>query len=523
MVGKLKHWFFRTTVPILALCLPLLAVAQDIRFSVTAWQLEGEIPVGERAAQAVLAPFLGPQTGLEGLRKAASALEERLHEAGYTFYRVVLPPQEIRDGAVRLMIHPFTVGEISTEGNQYHSDDNIRRSLPALRPGESPNARKLSANLALANLNPSKRAKLTFGPGAEPGRLDARIEVSDKDPRRSYLWLNDTGNENTGEYRLGVGYHDANFLDRDHQFNASLTTSPTEPNQVAQGGLNWRMPHYRSNGLFSAMAVESDVESGTVAEFFDVRGRGSVYGLAYSKVLPRVGRYRQVTTLGITDKYFDSDVGFSGQAIGVDVRSRPLSLDYTGEFRGDTLKLKFSLGAAGNLSGGSDNDDATYARARLGAEQGWSLFRFDLDSEKTVGSFTVSTTLSAQYADEPLISGEQIGLGGARNVRGFEEREFTGDRGFWARLEVITPRYGNGLRFGWFVDGGRVERVEAAAGEPDRIEAVSTGLLLTWEFKRRLLLHADFAHVLDLSGASDLGPTREGDERAHFNISYFFE
>jgi len=42
----------------------------------------------------------------------------------------------------------------------------------------------------------------------------------------------------------------------------------------------------------------------------------------------------------------------------------------------------------------------------------------------------ISGVIDGQYSDEPLIIGEQFGLGGVTSVRGFEERAVTGDRGF---------------------------------------------------------------------------------------------
>ena len=513
----------RVVALMLASTWPFALNAQDdVRFTVDGWVIEGENPISEADAQAVLRPYTGPQTGLDGLQQAARALEEHLQDRGYTFYRVVLPPQSISDGAVRLTVYPFTVGEIVIEGNEHHGDDNILRSLPSLKVGESPNARELSRNLALANLNSSKRTRLTFGAGAA-GELDARIEVADRDPTRVYLWANDTGTEETGRYRVGAGYHNANFLDRDQLLSATVTTSPSKPDQVAQGGLNWRMPHYGSNGLISAVAIESDVDSGTVAEVFDVRGSGSVYGLSYSKVLPRAGEYRHLLTLGVTDKYFDSDVEFADQAIGVDVRSRPLHLEYAGEHQGGTTKSRFSVAAVTNLSGGRDNDDAAYDAVRAGAQQDWSLFRFDASVEKRIRGMTVRTSVAGQYTDEPLIAGEQLGIAGVRSVRGFDEREITGDRGFFARLEVLAPRFDNGLRLGWFIDGGRVERVETAAGESEETDVVTTGLTMSWDFDRRVRVSADIAHVLQLSPAVPGDGTAEGDERAHFNVTYFFE
>ncbi|KAA3621187.1 MAG: hypothetical protein DWQ08_14425, partial [Proteobacteria bacterium] len=244
---------------------------------------------------------------------------------------------------------------------------------------------------------------------------------------------------------------------------------------------------------------------------------------AYSRVLPRIGNFRPVATFGVTDKVFDSDVDFAGEAIGVDVRSRPLHFDYTGEHGGESSRTRFSVTAVANLSGGGDNDDRTYAETRVGADSNWSLLRADFYNEKSLDDYTLRTVVALQYADEALISGEQFGIGGARSVRGFDEREIAGDRGLRARLEVIAPRFEFGARWGWFLDGGVVERIGQGDVGTSRVEAMSTGITMSWEVNRRLSMQADIAHVLNLSGEAAGGSTQEDDSRAHFNVTYYFE
>ncbi len=498
------------------------ASAGDISFTVDEWIIEGDNPLTSPVSQRILAPYLGEQTGLDGLQKAAADLEKQMVDDGYTFYRVVLPPQSIESGTVRLQVFPFVVEDVTIEGNEHHSDENIRASLPELREGESPNAVKLSRNLGLANLNSSKRAKLTFGASDQQGQLNARIEVADRDPGRFYLWANDTGNEETGNYRLGAGYQNANFLGRDHNLTATFTTSPSQPDDVQQYGATWRIPHYASNGLFNLLAIRSDADSGRIAGF-SVKGSGEVLGLGYSKVLKRHGDYRQIATLSVADKFFDSDVAFSGQAIGVDVRSRPLRLDYQGEIKRDTATTKFNFAVVGNLSGGSMNDDASYAAARAGAEQGWSLFRFNANAQRTFNGHTFNIYLDGQYTDEPLISGEQFGIGGVHSTRGFREREYSGDRGIRLGFELLSPKWKNGLRIGWFLEGASTENLNPQPGEIERQDISSTGLITTWQWGRSLQVDAHFAYVLDVSDESMIGATKKGDERVHFNVTYFHD
>jgi len=78
-------------------------------------QPSGDNPLGDRA-QELLRPYLGEQSGLEGLSAAADALEQALIEAGYSFHRVSLPPQSLDSGQVELRVVAFALGQIAIEG-----------------------------------------------------------------------------------------------------------------------------------------------------------------------------------------------------------------------------------------------------------------------------------------------------------------------------------------------------------------------------------------------------------------------
>ena len=77
-------------------------------FEVGGYRVEGGNPIGGRGPGGAGA-FTGKAVGLDRLQSAAEALERALHEAGYGFYRVILPPQDSVK-VVTLKILPFTVG-----------------------------------------------------------------------------------------------------------------------------------------------------------------------------------------------------------------------------------------------------------------------------------------------------------------------------------------------------------------------------------------------------------------------------
>ncbi len=476
----------------------------ESRLAVTGFRVEGENPLSESATQAILAPFAGESVGLDGLQAAAAALEAKLKEEGYAFLRVVLPPQDAR-GVIVLRVLAFKLGAVNVSGNKHFDTDNIRASLPALTPGASPNLREIARGQALANEHPAKQVSVTLEQGKVPDTVDAAVRVEDNDPLQFFATLNNTGTEETGKWRLGAGVQHSNLFGRDHALTASYTTSPGHERDVSQYGFYYRAPFYAVHGALSAYYTLSDTNSGTVAQFFQVSGRGEFAGLRWTQRLLPLGAYSHVAEIGVEDRFFRNDVSFEGIPIGVNVRSRPLLAHYEGRLDGADYGARFSVDFAHNLRSGSSNDAAAYSGNRAGATPDWQAWRVALEGSKRFGGWMASARLRGQTTGDALIPGEQFALGGASWVRGLPEREAAGDTGYVANLELTTPELADGLRGAAFADWGAVRLRDAAAGQSARQGAASAGVGLRWRAGRNASVVLDWAHVLEGAGGTPAG------------------
>src|SRR5208337_901179 len=92
----------------------------------------------------ILAPFTGKGKDFGTVQEALEALEKAYHDRGYTTVQVLLPEQELENGVVRLNVAETRIGHVKIEGNKFFDESNIRRSMPALREGQTPNINDVS-------------------------------------------------------------------------------------------------------------------------------------------------------------------------------------------------------------------------------------------------------------------------------------------------------------------------------------------------------------------------------------------
>ena len=258
------------------------------------------------------------------------------------------------------------------------------------------------------------------------------------------------------------------------------------------------------------------MDIGTIASVFEVSGEGTFIGGRYTHLLIGRGDYSHSVGLGIEDRSFDNTVGFGGVDLGADVRSRPVALRYQGGLQKGWGRAGFHVEYARNLGGGNNNDRASYAASRAGADRSWHALRYGVHVDHGARGWLVRARLNGQWSAEELIPGEQFGVGGAVTVRGYEEREVTGDRGNQTSVELWTPAWYRGVRFLAFTDFGRVTFGTPVAGVT-RTTIASVGAGLRWTWAERLSAGLDVANAL--AAAPE---TEAGDVVAHFNLLYRF-
>jgi hemolysin activation/secretion protein len=503
------------------------AGAQDaplqLRFDIADYRVEGNSLLSRREIERVLAPFRGRARDFGDVQRAVEALEGAYRKAGYAAVQVYLPEQELNQGVVVLRVLEARIGSVRVSGNQHFDRDNIRRSVPALQEGLTPSAPRIADNTQLANENPAKKVRVVLRPSGKPNEADAVIEVEDEKPWRAFVNADNTGTEQTGRYRTGVGLQHNNLFNRDHTITAQYITSPEYPSQVSIYSVGYRVPIYSLGDSIDLIAGHSDVDVGTTqtqAGPLSFTGKGYVAAARYNWLLPRRGEYEHRFIFGADYRVYDNacSVGTLGTcgAAGTDVTVHPLSLTYSGTNTRARSQVAFYATALHNIPGGKNGGEEELQAARHDADADYNILRAGVSlAVAWWRDFQARARIDAQYTDAALIPGEQFGIGGWNSVRGFLEREIANDRGYSGSVELYTPDLARASRLTWgelrllaFYDLGEVYRNRAQPGETTNVRVSSAGAGVRMGIKKNFSLRADVASVIDEGGSQGAGDVR---------------
>jgi hemolysin activation/secretion protein len=508
--------------------------AQESRVAIDQFVVTGNTLLPAGRLDAVLARFKGERT-LTELQNAALAVQALYRDAGYGGVVAYLPPQSGAPGTATINVLEGRVSRVFITGNSQFSEANIRRAVPSLREGETPRVRRIDSQIQLANESPARQISLALEPGAQQGDVEARVTVSELPASRWSLALDNTGNASTGRLRASIGYQNATMWDRDHQLSVQVQLAPDELDAVAIVSGSYRIPMPEQGMTFDLFGAYSDVDGGTAttpAGPLQFSGEGQVVGFRFTRPFERMGRVSQRVSFGLDRRLYLNDCSIVGLppgacgSAGASVAVHPLSVDYQWQSEGERA-YGFNVGYSHNLPiGGHHSNPADFDAVRPGADVHYDVVRVGAFVALPLRSaWQVQVRASGQWTDDALVPGEQFGLAGANAVRGYEEREITGDSGAIFTVEAITPNllaardeFTTSLRLLGFADGGKVfNRLDTPCRNGESrcaLSSVGIGARLGY---RSLQLKLDVAHAL-----KNAISTGRGDTRVHLQAIYAF-
>ena len=388
---------------------------------------------------------VSPCVGAKGVEVILARMQQAVLEHGYVTSRVMVVPQNLKDGVLTVAFIPGVLRAIrftpESTGNT-----SLSTALPS-KPGELLQLRDIEQGLENLKRVPTSDADIQItpaeGPDAKPGQSDLMIAYQKINPLRFNVALDNGGTKSTGKTQgTGTISWDNPFGLNDlmyFSFGGGLGNGGNKGTETRAAQYSLPLGYW----LLALSGSYNKYHQGVAGAYqnYTYSGESSDLDLKLSRVVFRNASSK--TTVGI--KAFQRSSNNYIDDVEIDVQRRrtsgfELSLNqrsYVGNAVVDAnLAYKRGTGAFAALRAPEEPFGEGSSRMKLFIADLALSKPFELADTKL--KFT--STWHGQWNKTPLTPQDRIGIGGRYTVRGFDgESTLLAERGWYWRNELSTP------------------------------------------------------------------------------------
>ena len=449
--------------------------------------------------RAVTAPYANRKVTSEDLEALRVALTRLYVDRGYVNSGAILPDQSVADGVITYQIIEGKLSRIDIEGNRWLRADYYRDRL--LRAAGPPlNVLELQERLQILLEDPRvERISADIQPDTGRGEARLDLKVEEPSPLRVYLGYDNYQAPSVGAQRgvatvehqsltgrgdlLSLSYGRSEGLNPlfDVFYNVPITASDTT--------LGLR---YRQNDLTVVQEPFDRLDIESHSRVYTLSLRQPVYWTPNTLVaLELIGEYETLDTsiLGIP---FSLEPGANNGKSSVTAIRFAQEFVYRSRSRVLAARSRFSVGvdALGSTVNGGGLPDSRFV-SWLGQFQ-WVQQLSALQATPLRDTYTILRS-DVQLSNDPLMTLEQIAVGGRYTVRGYPQNTLVQDNAFIASAEARIPivrnrSWAQSLELAPFLDYGHAWNTGRDSVSPSELASVGIGLRWALSIRSRVTI-----------------------------------
>ncbi len=417
---------------------------------------------------------------------------------------------------------------------RYYSKKQIRDRLN-FKEGDPFKYAILRGDVFAINSNPDLTldAKLRIRTDAVTNDRSVNIDfyVNEEFPIHAVLQLDNTGTDQTDEWRSRLTLQHQNVFKRYDILSLDTSIAIDGSIYTAAASYHFKIPftlpfvHHNSVTFFGG---NSELEVDDIDKGLDTEDHGWFAGFQLKLAIIDSDIQSLDILLGITHRNTENDLITNSLTISRSLASTPIDIgvkysNHKDDMFGGRNRLAFNFILHRDGLLGSD-DDEDFNKFRQGSSSDYSIIRFRLHRFQkllpSLGSSLLFFKIDGQLTtkDESLISTEKKAIGGFNTVRGYNEREFLGDKGISATIELRTPLFNRPIysryfrklserqQFIMFMDYGDIQNNDSLPGEENSVDLLSIGSGFLWRVGDVFQLRFDYGVALtDIPDGDDNG------------------
>jgi hemolysin activation/secretion protein len=447
---------------------------------------------------------------LEALRVALTLLYVN---NGYVNSGAILPDQTVTEGGVTYQIIEGALSDVDVEGNRWFRDSYFKKRF-LLDAGPPLNVTALQRRLQLL-LEDSRIQRLNaeLKPGLKPGEGILDVRVEERTPYRLITEYNNYQSPSVGESRGLVtlwhenltGNGDVFFgqYGRSQGLNPLLDFKYSFPLNAYDTTLSYE---YRRNTLSVIEQPFEPLNVDSKSDIYTFTLRQPVYRTLNSDfALELIGERLWLQSKLLGERFSFEPGAENGRSVVSALRTAQ-EFVYRTQSQVIAARSRFSfglnaLGATINHNGLPDGIFFAW-QGQFQFVQRFGQWFQALGQNPWVKKLGLLDSYGIfrsqfQYADSPLLSLEQVSIGGRYSVRGYRENTMLRDRAvltsFETRLPVISnTAWADYLELAQFIDFGKGWLVNLKTPDPKDISSVGVGVRWALSFLRPIPIRPAF-------------------------------
>lgn len=481
----------------------------DLTFTFNGIIVEDATVLSQEDFEPLYADQLGQDVTVDFVFELAQRATALYRREGYILSQVIIPPQEIDGGPIRLQAIEGFVDEVIIEGEVGSQRTLVSDIMSQITQERPLHIETLEHYLLLAGDLAGLEVRSVFSPSEETiGAATLTVQVTYSRFEGAFEVTNH-GSNFVGPLRtMGEVYF--NSLLGFHERLGLRIAAAGDGQELLFGELSGSVPLAAyGTSLFGQISI-SDSQPGGSLRAFDVANDSLRWSIGLSHPIIRSRDQNLFVRVQFDWDDLQSDTNL-GLVTDDHLRTLRASLDY--DFVDTAFGARFAavtavrvearqgLGILGATSSSDPN------RSRLNADGTYTAFTAEIQRYQSLGvpGLTLLAAASGQISSGALLSSAEFGFGGNAYGRGYDPSTLIGDRGIAGKLELQYQSHWPGMsgyldsyQLFTFLDVGIVQNVDVAGvngSVTEEVHSIGGGL--------RLDFASDFEAEFGLAWLSD--------------------
>ncbi len=412
--------------------------------------------------------YIGQTASRATLQELASAVSDTARDQGYIFASAEIPAQAVTLGVVTVKLNPGAIDEVRIIGSD---NQRVRKILDRLI-GRAARSEDVERQLLLVSDVPGLTLEQT-NYQREYGKGILIVRVNEKSAK-GYAALDNYGPETLGPIRARLELDIAGLLTDGDVFSANVISTVAQPSELTYVNLRYATILGDGATVIGVAGAAGRTNSGGSMRSLDLEGRSRYAAIFASHALKRsndLNLWLNAELAYLNVEQTQDNVLFQDDNIIT------AAINFTGNYNIGIGRVYGGIGVTQGLGILGASRVGDFLNSRVNGSGKFTKANLWINSIVNMGGgFGMRLAGNAQIASRPLLSPNEIAIGGPYYGKGYDFSERFGDEGVLGLAELRKEFKNIAGWLDWlqlygFVDGGHISNIGTGFGDGSLMSA----------------------------------------------------